>query len=106
MIAGKTFSISGAEIARWSGLSRRTVVTHLNDLSDLTSDNLLSWFIDRIDPHQRWGENTGLTSQFCFRLAMPLTPGDARHFTEVLLNLGIRENPIHAPEKALELQPI
>ncbi len=70
VVAGKPFAVSGAEIARWSGLSRRTVVTHLNGLSSASPENLLAWFIQRIEPPYGNGETAGLASHFRFRMAI------------------------------------
>ncbi|GAB4577529.1 MAG: hypothetical protein Fur0022_02600 [Anaerolineales bacterium] len=104
-VAGKSFSVSGTELARWSGLSRRTMVSHLNSLASEPSGNLLSWFIERVETLNERRETAGRTSQYRFRLAMPLTPGDHICLTAALVRLGIGENPGLALRKALELQP-
>lgn len=105
VVAGKPFSVSGAELARWSGLSRRTVVSHLSSFASEPSGNLLSWFIERVETLNKQRETDGRTAQYRFRLAMPLTPGDHICLTAALVRLGIGKNPGLALQKALELQP-
>lgn len=101
---GKPFMASGAEIARWAGLSRRTVVTHLNELGSPASDSYLAWFLERVKS-QEANSFSGQATRFRFRATLPLTPGDANKLSEKLCQLGITENPVAALQAALTRQP-
>ncbi len=93
----KPFLASHQEIARWSGISARTVQRHLQALEE--PGNMLAWFLTRKD------NPLGLANEYRLRLSMPLTPGDAQALRTWLLAQGIQDHPLETLEAALKCQP-
>ena len=93
--ANAPFEASGEQVARWAGTTRRTFQ---NYIAALEADPL-AWFVSR-------GESgEGQANTYRFRLAMPLTPGDADRLRNWLIVNGVKTDPESALQRALELQP-
>jgi len=91
-----TFSVSLAEIARWAGVSRKT-------LSRALQDPRLGWFVKQID-HPA-ADQVGLTNRYQLPAGMPLTPGDVQTLQGWLLAAGMRTDPLGALARAVEVPP-
>ena len=93
----RAFEAGSAQVARWSGLGRRTVWRHLKALDQ--SANPLSAFLTRAVLE------SGASSTFQFRMTMPLTPGDAAALETWFQHQDGRTTPEKALKAALELPP-
>ncbi|HNB54464.1 MAG TPA: hypothetical protein PK530_21135, partial [Anaerolineales bacterium] len=90
------FEASGAQLARWSGITRQTIQKYLKTLKN----DPLGWFVT----YQAEGD-TGQAASYQFRMVMPLTPGDTVRLQDWLLIHGGQTDPITAVKQALDTQP-
>jgi len=90
---GQTVSVSAAEIARWSGLSRRQVWR-------LLKDPRLGWLV-RVERGRRNAQGEQENNRYHVLIDLPLTPFDADALMEYLLRCGVEQHPIQALRQAL-----
>ncbi len=115
---GQAFQTSMDEIARWSGLTKRTVLNHLSDPESLRR---LAWFLAPAAPPASRGSRPGgrrswvvyedargrrrgkpAPNRYQFQALMPLTPIDAETLVDRLRELGVTSDPVAALERALK----
>ncbi len=101
---GSEFTATSAQLVRWCGSARSTFWENLKDPR-------LGWFLTPITQTQRWvpdaetGQPRQKPNRYRFRVAMPLTPGDAESLSAWLQHAGIRSDPLSAIQAALAAPP-
>ena len=97
--SGQNFATTFSDVARWTGLSIRTI-------DRLLDSGKLSWFVAQtgVSAVTVKGKVQRLT---CFDMPslISLTPGDATDLREYLIGEGIQRNPVAVLEHAISLQP-
>lgn len=92
---GTLFRVNRNWLRSWSGLGTNKIASLLESTSQTSSTHFINWFIKGSKPAK------GQAREYCFRIDMPLTPGDIEFLTKWLVDNGIRDNPIVTLEKAI-----
>ena len=95
---GARVSVRYSDIARWSGMSRRSVIRAMKPGEQL--DIFLQKQLTGYQPSEDGGQGCKLPNTYTFR-DLPLTPGDADDLASYLLINGVAENPDAALKSAL-----
>ena len=89
--AGRTFSAPATTLAKWAGLSLRTVRNHL-------AEPRLAWFLHKADEktwmrNPRTGRAQQAPGQYTFHTPIPLTPQDAEFLSRWFQAEGLQDDP-------------